>query len=79
MQIKIGFLSLALASLAIATPARRAEPHSSCAAEKLVCCNAIKSPNDPAVFAILLSINRYIDDPKALVGLGCKPIKEVRW
>ncbi|KAJ4470030.1 hydrophobin 2 [Lentinula edodes] len=74
MQFKLAFVSIALATLAVATPAPRGEPASSCSTGDLQCCNSIQSSTDPSVAGILSLLGIVIQGVDILVGLTCSPI-----
>ncbi|KAF5389704.1 hypothetical protein D9757_005963 [Collybiopsis confluens] len=76
MQFKIAFCSLALATLAAATPtpAPRNEPASSCSTGPIQCCDTVTSFEDSlTALKILLSLGIVLQDVDVLVGLSCSP------
>ncbi|KAJ4466315.1 hydrophobin 2 [Lentinula aciculospora] len=74
MQFKLAFVSAALATLAVATPAPRDEPASSCSTGPVQCCESVQSANSAAIAPILASIGVVLQDLNVLVGLTCSPI-----
>ncbi|KAJ4466317.1 hydrophobin 2 [Lentinula aciculospora] len=74
MQFKLAFVSAALATLAVATPAPRGEPASSCSTAPVQCCESVEPASSTAVAPILASIGVVLQDLNVLVGLTCSPI-----
>ncbi|KAJ4470016.1 hydrophobin 2 [Lentinula edodes] len=74
MQFKLVFVSAALATLAVATPAPRNEPASSCTTGAIQCCNTVESANSASAATIINSLGIVLQDVNALVGLTCSPI-----
>ncbi|KAJ3714373.1 hydrophobin 2 [Lentinula raphanica] len=74
MQFKLAFVSAVLATLAVATPAPRTEPASSCSTGDLQCCNSVEAANSASAAAILSLLGIVVQDVTALVGLTCSPI-----
>ncbi|KAJ3879872.1 fungal hydrophobin-domain-containing protein [Lentinula edodes] len=74
MQFKLAFVSIALATLAVATPAPRGEPASSCSTGPVQCCNTVESASTPGAAAILGLLGIVLQDLNVLVGLTCSPI-----
>ena len=78
MQFKLSALAtIALAALAVATPARRNEPASQCTTGSLQCCQSVEQADDPAAASIIKSLGIVVQDVTALVGLTCDPIAVV--
>ncbi|KAF5356479.1 hypothetical protein D9757_012567 [Collybiopsis confluens] len=79
MQFKLAFVSAALATLAVATPAPRggSEPASSCSTGPLQCCNTVTTVNDPTAATLIGLLGIVIQDVTALVGLTCSGISLV--
>ncbi|KAJ3785575.1 hydrophobin 2 [Lentinula aff. detonsa] len=77
MQFKLAFVSAALATLAVATPAPRNEPASSCTTGPIQCCNTVESANSASAAALLGVLGIVVQDVNALVGLDCSPITGV--
>ncbi|KAJ3748108.1 hydrophobin 2 [Lentinula detonsa] len=74
MQFKLAFVSAALATLAVATPAPRGEPASSCSTGPVQCCNSVESASSSAVAPILSLLGIVLQDLNVDVGLTCTPI-----
>ncbi|KIK52941.1 hypothetical protein GYMLUDRAFT_49620 [Collybiopsis luxurians FD-317 M1] len=76
MQFKLAFVTVALASLAAATPApaARNEPASSCTTGPIQCCNTVTEASSSAVAPILALLGIVLQDLNVLVGLTCSPI-----
>ncbi|KAJ4470025.1 hydrophobin 2 [Lentinula edodes] len=74
MQFKLAFVSVALATLAVATPAPRGEPASNCSTGDLQCCNTVESSSSPGAAAILGLLGIVLQGVDVLVGLTCSPI-----
>ncbi|KDR84004.1 hypothetical protein GALMADRAFT_133382 [Galerina marginata CBS 339.88] len=73
MQFKLSiFASIALATLAAATPARR-NP-SQCDTGSLQCCDSVQQADSAAASKILALLGITVQDVTALVGLTCTPI-----
>ncbi|KAF4619456.1 hypothetical protein D9613_005292 [Agrocybe pediades] len=78
MQFKLSALTtLAVATLAVATPARRNEPSGQCSTGELQCCNSVQAANSDAVSKILGLLGVVVQDVTALVGLNCSPISVI--
>ncbi|PPQ70441.1 hypothetical protein CVT26_013935 [Gymnopilus dilepis] len=78
MQFKLSALAtIALAALAVATPARRNEPADQCTTGSLQCCQSVEQADDPAAASIIKSLGIVVQDVTALVGLTCDPIAVV--
>ncbi|KAF9007118.1 origin recognition complex subunit 5 C-terminus-domain-containing protein [Cyathus striatus] len=73
MRIKLATVTLALASLAAATPARR----DSCTTGALQCCDSVQAANSPATSTLLSLLGIAVQDVTAQVGLTCSPISAV--
>ena len=67
----------ALASLAVANPARRGEPASSCSTDPIQCCNTVTTAGSLAAASILKSLGVVVEDVNAAVGLTCSPVTVV--
>ncbi|KAF8154240.1 hydrophobin-251 [Crassisporium funariophilum] len=80
MQFKL-ISALALATLAVATPARRnppaTTPASQCNTGDLQCCNSAQAANSAAVAPLLGLLGIVVQDVTALVGLTCSPISVI--
>ncbi|KIK53767.1 hypothetical protein GYMLUDRAFT_232645 [Collybiopsis luxurians FD-317 M1] len=75
MQFKFAFVTAALATLAVATPAPRGgEPASSCTTGPVQCCNTVESASSPAAAGILALLGIVLQNLDVLVGLTCDPI-----
>ncbi|KAK7464757.1 hypothetical protein VKT23_005964 [Stygiomarasmius scandens] len=77
MQFTLLASVAALATLAVATPARRNEPASSCSTGPIQCCNTVTKASDPAAAGVLATIGVVVQDVNALVGLTCSPISVI--
>ncbi|KAF8915319.1 fungal hydrophobin-domain-containing protein [Mucidula mucida] len=74
MQFKLATLTLALATLAAATPTRRTgEPAGDCTTGPIQCCTSTSTSADP-VTAALLGLLGIVLPADVLVGLTCSPI-----
>ena len=65
--------ALALASVAAATPAKRAE----CATGPIQCCNSVQSASSNPISSLLGLLGIVVGDITALVGLNCSPISVI--
>ncbi|KAJ3861746.1 MAG: hydrophobin 2 [Lentinula lateritia] len=74
MQFKLAFVSAALATLAVATPAPRDEPASSCSTGPIQCCNSVQSASSDPITTILGLLGIVLQDLNVDVGLTCSPI-----
>ncbi|KAJ4465684.1 fungal hydrophobin-domain-containing protein [Lentinula edodes] len=74
MQFKLAFVSAALATLAVATPAPRDEPGSSCSTGPVQCCNSVQSASSDPITTILGLLGIVLQDLNVDVGLTCSPI-----
>ncbi|KAJ3904538.1 hydrophobin 2 [Lentinula edodes] len=75
MQFKLAFVSAALATLAVATPAPRDEPASSCSTGPVQCCNSVQSASSGGVVSTILGLlGIVLQDLNVDVGLTCSPI-----
>ncbi|KIK53756.1 hypothetical protein GYMLUDRAFT_250087 [Collybiopsis luxurians FD-317 M1] len=74
MQFKLAFVTTALATLAVATPAPRGEPASSCTTGPIQCCDSVQSASSSAVAPILALLGIVLQDLNVEVGLTCTPI-----
>ncbi|KAJ3808150.1 hydrophobin 2 [Lentinula lateritia] len=74
MQFKLAFVSAALATLAVATPAPRDEPASNCSTGPIQCCNSVQSASSTPVTTILGLLGIVLQDLNVDVGLTCSPI-----
>ncbi|KAF8985272.1 fungal hydrophobin-domain-containing protein [Cyathus striatus] len=79
MQFKLSVATLALATLAVATPARRNIPASQCSGSTgaLQCCDSTGKATDPSIANILGPLGIVVQDVTALVGVTCSPISVV--
>ncbi|KAE9389724.1 hydrophobin 2 [Gymnopus androsaceus JB14] len=74
MQFKLAFVSVALATLAVATPTLRGEPASSCSTGPVQCCDSTTEASSAAAAGILSLLGIVLQDLDVLVGLTCSPI-----
>ncbi|KAJ4466325.1 hydrophobin 2, partial [Lentinula aciculospora] len=74
---KFAFVSAALATLAVATPAPRSEPASSCTTGPIQCCNTVEPASASSAAAILGILGIVLQDLNVLVGLTCSPISVI--
>ncbi|KAJ3887973.1 hydrophobin 2 [Lentinula edodes] len=74
MQFKLAFVSAALATLAVATPAPRGEPASSCTTGPVQCCDSTESASSTSATALLGLLGIVLQDLNVLVGLTCSPV-----
>ncbi|KAF9064094.1 fungal hydrophobin-domain-containing protein [Rhodocollybia butyracea] len=78
MQFKLAFVSVALATLALASPAPRNEPASSCTTGPVQCCNSVQTAAQaakiPGINVLLGLLGVVIGDVTGLVGLTCSGI-----
>ncbi|KDR84005.1 hypothetical protein GALMADRAFT_54476 [Galerina marginata CBS 339.88] len=79
MQFKLSALAtVAIAALAVATPARRNEPPASqCNTGDLQCCDSVQQADSPAASKIIALLGITVQDVTALVGLTCSPISVI--
>ncbi|KAJ4466324.1 hydrophobin 2 [Lentinula aciculospora] len=71
MQFKLAFVSAALATLAVATPATR---QTGCTTGTLQCCGTVESASSPGATELLGLLGIVLQDLDVLVGLTCSPI-----
>ncbi|KAJ8518889.1 hypothetical protein ONZ45_g4118 [Pleurotus djamor] len=65
----------AIATLAVATPAqRRNEPASSCATDKLQCCNSVQDSKSSVVSVLFALLGINAQGVTGQVGVTCSPI-----
>ncbi|KAF9054951.1 fungal hydrophobin [Hymenopellis radicata] len=76
MQFKLATLTLALATLAAASPTRRNEPAGDCTTGPIQCCATTTTASNASAAAIL-GLLGIILDPDTLVGLSCSPISVI--
>ncbi|KAJ3863222.1 hydrophobin 2 [Lentinula novae-zelandiae] len=74
MQFKFAFVSAVLATLAVATPAPRDEPASSCSTGPVQCCNSVESASSEGAAGLLGLLGIVLQDLNVDVGLTCSPI-----
>ncbi|KAJ3853285.1 hydrophobin 2 [Lentinula lateritia] len=74
MQFNLAFVSIALATLAVATPAPRGEPAGSCSTGPIQCCDSLQQSTDPGVAGLLGLLGIVLQGVDVLVGLTCSPI-----
>ncbi|TFK43804.1 fungal hydrophobin-domain-containing protein [Crucibulum laeve] len=79
MQFKLATLAtVALATLATATPVRRTGiPASQCSTGPVQCCNSVQPASSSAVSAIFALLGIVIQDLNIDVGLTCSPISVI--
>jgi hypothetical protein len=80
MQFKLSALAtLALATLATATPTRRNDsgPSNQCNTGTLQCCASTSTASDPSTAALLGLLGVVVQDVTTLVGVTCSPITGV--
>ncbi|KIK52940.1 hypothetical protein GYMLUDRAFT_49618 [Collybiopsis luxurians FD-317 M1] len=77
MQFKLAFVSAALATLAVATPAPRNEPASSCTTGPIQCCESVVPASDAAATKILGLLGIVLQDLNVVVGLTCSAVTVV--
>ncbi|KAJ3794693.1 hydrophobin 2 [Lentinula aff. detonsa] len=77
MQLKLTFVSFALATLAAATPAPRGEPASSCSTGPIQCCNTVQPASSAGAAALLGLLGIVLQDVNVLVGITCSPISVI--
>ncbi|KAF8993780.1 hydrophobin-315 [Cyathus striatus] len=73
MQFKLSAVTLALATLAAATPVAR----DTCTTGSLQCCNSVSTAGDSAVAKLLGLLGIVVQDVTAIVGLNCSPISVI--
>ncbi|KAJ7572549.1 hydrophobin 2 [Mycena floridula] len=73
MQFKLSAITLALATLAVATPTSRTTAPS----PGNVCCTTVESASSPSAVDIFKSLGIDASSITGLVGLGCSPITVV--
>ncbi|KAJ3987022.1 hydrophobin 2 [Lentinula detonsa] len=74
MQFKFAFVSAALATLAVATPAPRGEPASSCSTGPVQCCQSVEPASSSSAAGVLGLLGIVLQDLTVDVGLTCSPI-----
>ncbi|KAJ4466321.1 hydrophobin 2 [Lentinula aciculospora] len=74
MQFKLAFVTVALATLAVATPAPRNEPASSCSTGPVQCCESVQSASSSPIAILLGLLGIVLQDVNVNVGLTCSPI-----
>ncbi|KAJ7588101.1 hydrophobin 2 [Mycena floridula] len=74
MQFKLSAITLALATLAVATPTSRNTAPTSPGTE---CCSSVQDASSPGAVAILALLGIDASSITGLVGLGCSPITVV--
>ncbi|KAJ3785587.1 hydrophobin 2 [Lentinula aff. detonsa] len=70
MQFKFAFVSAALATLAVATPA----PRDTCSTGPVQCCQTVEPASSSGVAGILGLLGIVLQDLTVDVGLTCSPI-----
>ncbi|KIK53788.1 hypothetical protein GYMLUDRAFT_250112 [Collybiopsis luxurians FD-317 M1] len=73
-QLKLAFVSAALATVAVAIPAPGNEPASSCTTGPIQCCNSVVPASDASATKTLGLLGIVLQDLNVLVGLTCDPI-----
>ncbi|KAJ7591622.1 hydrophobin 2 [Mycena floridula] len=74
MQFKLSAITLALATLAVATPTVRNDKPTS---PGNVCCSSVQDASAPGISSILALLGINVSSVTGLVGLGCSPITVV--
>ncbi|KAJ7587122.1 hydrophobin 2 [Mycena floridula] len=69
MQFKLSAITLALATLAVATPTIR-----TAAPPGTECCSSVQDASAPGISTILALLGINVSSVTGLVGLGCSPI-----
>ncbi|KAF8897801.1 hydrophobin-251 [Infundibulicybe gibba] len=79
MQFKASVLAtVALATLAVATPTRRTDtPASQCNTGDLQCCDSTQAADSSSIAGLLGLLGVVVGDITALVGLNCSPLSIV--
>ncbi|KAF9003648.1 fungal hydrophobin-domain-containing protein [Cyathus striatus] len=78
MQFKLSAITLALATLAVATPTRRNDtPASDCDTGDLQCCDTTGTATTPSIATLLTLLGVVVPDITALIGATCSPISAV--
>ncbi|KAF8980739.1 fungal hydrophobin-domain-containing protein [Cyathus striatus] len=75
MQFKLSVVTLALATLAAATPT--SPPASSCNTGSLQCCNSVQDANSPSIATLLGLLGVVIGSVTGQVGVTCSPISVI--
>ncbi|KAJ3719578.1 hydrophobin 2 [Lentinula guzmanii] len=70
MQFKFAFVSAALATLAVATPA----PRDTCSTGPVQCCQSVEPASSSGAASILSLLGIVLQDLTVDVGLTCSPI-----
>ncbi|KAF9061619.1 fungal hydrophobin [Rhodocollybia butyracea] len=74
MWSKLVFITTALATFAVASPASRDVPASDCVPGPVQCCTTVEPASDPSIAALLRELLGIpVDDLNFLVGLNCTP------
>ncbi|KAK7681895.1 hypothetical protein QCA50_014857 [Cerrena zonata] len=73
----ITFSTLAFALLAVATPARRNEPASSCSTGPIQCCENTETAGSKSGATLLESIGVIVQDVNVLLGVTCSPVSVI--
>ncbi|TFK31007.1 hydrophobin [Crucibulum laeve] len=78
MQFKLSVATLALATLAAATPTRRTGgspiPASQCTTGPVQCCNSTEAASGPTASKLLGLLGVVVQDLNVIVGITCTPI-----
>ena len=78
MQFKSSTIAtIALASFAAATPARRTEPSGQCSTGTTYCCNSVQSAQTPSVADLLAKVGVNAQDIDVPVGVTCSAISVI--
>ncbi|KAF5310857.1 hypothetical protein D9619_007853 [Psilocybe cf. subviscida] len=78
MQFKLAALStLAVATLAAATPTKRDSPTNQCNTGSIQCCNSIQPSNSAQATTLLGLVGAVVKDVTVKVGITCSPLSAI--